>query len=182
MNLISIQYFPTPYGELIVGSFDDRLCLCDWRYRQAREAVDNRLKKSLNADYIPQKTEVIEQAMRELDEYFAGTRHSFDVPLLLVGSDFQKSVWEALIQVAYGQTETYLGLSRILGNELAIRAVAAANGANAISIVVPCHRIIGSKGELIGYAGGLAAKQKLLTLENPTFGKSTSAQMALDFG
>jgi methylated-DNA-[protein]-cysteine S-methyltransferase len=120
--------------------------------------------------------------MRELDEYFAGTRHSFDVPLLLVGSDFQKSVWEALIQVAYGQTETYLGLSRILGNELAIRAVAAANGANAISIVVPCHRIIGSKGELIGYAGGLAAKQKLLTLENPTFGKSTSAQMALDFG
>ncbi len=89
----------------------------------------------------------------------------FDIPLLLVGSEFQKSVWNALLQVPYGVTETYLGLSKNIENEKAIRAVASANGANAIAIIVPCHRIIGSDGSLVGYAGGLNAKRKLLNIE-----------------
>ncbi len=101
----------------------------------------------------------------QLEEYFAQKRTSFDVPLLLCGSDFQKRVWQELLQVPYGTTISYLELSRKLGDEKAIRAVASANGANAISILVPCHRIIGSNGELTGYAGGLRAKKSLLQLE-----------------
>jgi len=103
---------------------------------------------------------------QEPHEYFEGNRTEFDIPIRLVGSDFQKKVWEELIKIPYGKTESYLGLSRKLNNEKAIRAVASANGANAISILVPCHRIIGSKGELTGYAGGLNTKKELLKLES----------------
>jgi len=90
---------------------------------------------------------------------------------LFVGSDFQKTVWEKLLTIPYGKTTSYLELSRMLGDEKAIRAVATANGANAISIIVPCHRVIGSDGSLTGYAGGLNAKQKLLQLEGMNFGE-----------
>ena len=84
---------------------------------------------------------------------------------MLVGTDFQQTVWKTLQQIDYGKTQTYLGLSKQLNNPKAIRAVASANGANAISIIIPCHRIIGSNQELVGYAGGLSAKRKLLALE-----------------
>jgi methylated-DNA-[protein]-cysteine S-methyltransferase len=89
----------------------------------------------------------------------------FNVPLLFVGSDFQKQVWNALMQIPFGVTKSYMELSKQFGNEKAIRAVASANGANAISIMVPCHRIIGSNCELTGYAGGLPVKKQLLQLE-----------------
>jgi len=110
---------------------------------------------------------VFEQTKAQLDEYFLGERSEFDIPLLLVGSEFQQGVWRALLEVPYGETASYLDLSKRLNNEKAIRAVASANGANAISIIVPCHRIIGSNGELTGYAGGLPLKKRLLDLENP---------------
>jgi methylated-DNA-[protein]-cysteine S-methyltransferase len=104
-----------------------------------------------------------------MDEYFLGERKAFDIPLLMVGTEFQHSVWQGLIQIPYGTTASYLELSRNIGNEKAVRAVATANGANAISILIPCHRIIGSNGDLVGYAGGLATKKKLLELENNLF-------------
>lgn len=169
MNKIKIQYFKTPYGELIIGSFEDKLCLCDWRYRKMRESIDKRIKKGLNSDFIEESSDVIVNTKAQLTEYFADERKEFDVPLLFVGSDFQKGIWDALMQIPYGTTNTYLGLSRIIGNEKAIRAVATANGANAISIIVPCHRIIGSDGKMVGYAGGLAIKKKLLSLENALY-------------
>ena len=106
------------------------------------------------------------QAIQQLKEYFEGERKEFSLPLLMVGTEFQQSVWNELIKVSYGETETYLSLTNKVGNMNTIRAVAAANGANAISIIVPCHRIIGSDGNLVGYAGGLDAKKKLLQLEN----------------
>ncbi len=163
---IKIQYYKTPVGELILGSHDGKLCLCDWRYRKMRESIDNRIKKGLNTEYIVENSPVIDQTIAELKEYFNGKRSDFSIPLLLVGTDFQKLVWESLLTIPFGQTESYLGLSKKLKNEKAIRAVGTANGANAISILVPCHRIIGSNGDLGGYAGGLAAKKKLLSLEN----------------
>lgn len=165
MDQISIQYFKSPYGELILGSYHDQLCLADWRYRKMRDAIDKRIKSGLNMEYIEQDSLVIEQARIQLHEYFQGKRKIFDLPVLLIGTDFQKSVWEELIKIPFGKTESYLGLSKKMNKKLAIRAVASANGANAISIIVPCHRIIGSKGELVGYAGGLPAKKKLLQLE-----------------
>lgn len=130
-----------------------------------RSTVDGRIARGLNAEFIEGETAVLSETKRQLDEYFRAERKRFELPLLLVGSDFQKRVWNALLGVMYGETSSYLGLAEKVGNKSAVRAVASANGANAISIIVPCHRIIGSKGELVGYAGGLRAKERLLALE-----------------
>ncbi len=169
MNKISIKTYKSPIGELLLGSYEGKLCLVDFKYRRMRTSIDNRIQKGLKAKYVEQSSEVIEETIKQMKEYFAGERKDFDIPLLMVGTDFQKSVWEGLIQVPYGTTASYLELSRNIGNEKAVRAVASANGANAISIMVPCHRIIGSNGDLVGYAGGLPVKKQLLDLENNLF-------------
>lgn len=170
MPLIEIQHYETSIGELILGSFENRLCLCDWRYRKQRKQVDARIMHALGASYTLAESEVIAAAKLQLTEYFNSKRDAFSIPLLLIGTSFQKKVWNALLQIPYGTTESYLDLSRRIGSEKAIRAVAAANGANAISILIPCHRVVGSKGELVGYAGGILAKRALLTLEYPSKG------------
>lgn len=165
MQAILIQYYQSPCGELILGSFGDRLCLCDWVNEKRRTIIDKRIQKSLDAGYETGSSEVIAKAIIRLDEYFARKRETFDIPLLLAGTDFQKSVWQELLNIPYGKTLSYGELSRRLGNPKAVRAVAAANGANPVSIFVPCHRVIGSDRKLTGYAGGLAAKKGLLELE-----------------
>ncbi len=168
---IYLQKYQTPVGELILGSFNEQLCLCDWNYRTKRSQIDTRIQTGLQAEFEEEETAILEETKKQLDEYFAQTRTTFDLPLLLVGSDFQKSVWNALLEIPVGKTVSYLDLSRQLGDEKAIRAVASANGANAISIIIPCHRVIGSDGSLTGYAGGLTAKRKLLHLEGMDFGE-----------
>jgi methylated-DNA-[protein]-cysteine S-methyltransferase len=165
MTNICLQYHKTKIGELVLGSFEGKLCLLDFKYRKMRKAVDDRLKKGLKADFIEEDSDIIEKTRTELDEYFQENRQEFDVPIQMVGTDFQKSVWNALLKVAYGTTSSYLQLAKYINNEKAVRAVAGANGANAIAIIIPCHRIISSNGELVGYAGGLPTKQRLLTLE-----------------
>lgn len=157
--------FHTPYGELLLGSFGDAMCLCDWRHHRMREAVDTRIQRGLGAVYAEGSSPVIEAAMAQLTDYFAGRRRDFDVPLRMVGTVFQQRVWKALQSLPYGGTVTYTALTDRIAERTAIRAVAAANGANALSILVPCHRVIRSAGELVGYAGGLAAKHGLLALE-----------------
>ena len=166
MNQITIQYFKTPYGEIILGSYQGSLCLADWRYRKMRNAIDKRIKTGLDTEYVAGDSDIIQMAKAQLTEYANGNRTEFSIPLRFVGTNFQQTVWSELVKIPYGKTETYLGLSKKLDNVKAIRAVAAANGANAISIIVPCHRVIGSKGELVGYAGGLPAKKKILQLES----------------
>ena len=168
MKFINIQYCKTKIGELILGSFEGKLCLLDFRYRKMRKTVDERIKKGLNAKFAENNTEIIEKTLSELDEYFHGNRKEFDVPLKMVGTDFQKRVWEALLRVPFGITSTYLQLAKNIKNEKAVRAVASANGANSMSIIIPCHRIIGSNGKLVGYAGGLPIKKQLLKLEQIT--------------
>ena len=108
-------------------------------------------------------------AKEELEAYFKGLRKRFDLPLLLVGTEFQKSVWQGLLQIPFGTTASYKELAQNIDNKTAVRAVASAVGANAISIFIPCHRIIGADGSLTGYAGGLEAKKKLLALEQNMF-------------
>lgn len=130
-----------------------------------RSVVDGRISRGLNAEFIEGDAPVLSETKRQLDEYFRAERKQFELPLLMVGSDFQKRVWNELLNVAYGDTASYLVLAERMGNKNAVRAVASANGANAIAIIVPCHRITGSNGELVGYAGGLKAKEKLLALE-----------------
>jgi methylated-DNA-[protein]-cysteine S-methyltransferase len=169
MNKISTQYYKSPIGELLLGSFEGKLCLADMRYRKMRTSIDSRIQKGLKAEYIEQGSGVIEKTIKQMKEYFAGERKDFTIPLLMVGTDFQKSVWKGLMQIPYSTTASYLELSRNIDNEKAVRAVASANGANAIAILIPCHRVIGSNGDLVGYAGGLPAKKKLLELESNLF-------------
>lgn len=163
---IIVKNYSSQVGELLIGSYGDKLCLCDWRYRTKRSTIDARIQEGLNAIYQMGTSPIIEQAIAELEEYFRKERKEFDIPLLMVGTDFQKQIWNALIEVPYGKTETYLALSEKINNPKAIRAVASANGANAISIFIPCHRIIGSDKSLVGYAGGTQAKKELLDIES----------------
>ena len=169
MNKIFIQYYKSPVGEILLGSYDNKLCLADWRYRKMRMSIDNRIQKGLKAEYVEESSEVITETIKQMEEYFNLERKEFTIPLLLVGTEFQKSVWQGLIDTPFGTTASYLELSKRIGNEKAVRAVASANGANSISILVPCHRIIGSNGDLVGYAGGLDVKKRLLEIENNLF-------------
>lgn len=165
MHTISIFSYKTPYGEILLGSYNEALCLCDWKYRKGREAIDTRILNGLQASFIEEETPVIQETKKQLHAYFQKEIKVFEIPILFVGTSFQKQVWEALQQIPYGETISYATLSKNLQNEKAIRAIASANGANALSIIVPCHRVIGSNGDLVGYAGGLSAKKKLLELE-----------------
>lgn len=162
---IFVQEYESPVGVLLVGSYENQLCLCDWKYRKQREEIDNRIRKGLNASYIYDICQYNINIISILDLYFKSELKNFDLNIKIIGTEFQKMVWNELVTIPYGTTLTYLQLSKKLGNEKAIRAVAAANGANAISIIVPCHRIIASDGSMQGYAGGISTKKKLLELE-----------------
>lgn len=161
--------YHSPCGEMLLGAAGDRLCLCNWAQELHPGRVEQRLRTILKAQFeecgqiLP---EVLQRTVQELDEYFRGERREFDIPLLLAGSDFQKRVWQQLPSIPYGQTASYGELAAAIGSPRSVRAVANANGANAISIILPCHRVIGSDGRLTGYGGGLRAKQFLLELEH----------------
>ncbi len=164
-NVIKIQRYHSPCGDLMLGSLEDKLCLCDWAAESHRDIVDRRLRKVLKAGYEESTSDVIQEAMSQLDEYFNGERTVFEVPLLFVGTEFQKSVWYKLLEIPYGSTVSYGELAKQLDLPKAVRAVAAVNGGNVISIFAPCHRVIGSNHSLVGYGGGLPAKKRLLDLE-----------------
>ena len=165
MNTINTEQYKTPFGELTLGSYNSQLCLCDWTYRRMRSTIDKRIQTGLGAHYEEKSCDVLSNTRSQLDQFFHNQITQFDLPLLMVGTDFQQSVWTALLNIPYASTASYSELASTINNEKAVRAVASANGANAMSIIIPCHRIIGSNGELTGYAGGLPAKKRLLALE-----------------
>lgn len=144
--------YPSPVGPLLLASCGGALTLCDWAARHPAAAP------------VPPDA-VCQRAMRELDEYFAGRRQRFTVGVELGGTPLQRAVWEALQEIPYGATATYSQVAARVGRPTAVRAVAHAIGQNPLSILVPCHRVVGTDGRLHGYAGGLAAKRYLLQLE-----------------
>ncbi len=164
-NVIRTKRYASPCGVLLLGSFGDRLCLCDWQMEGHRDHVDRRLRRTLRAEFEEGTSEVTARAERQLDEFFAGRRRTFDVPLLFVGTEFQKAVCNFLPTIPFGTTISYGEMARRLGVTTAGRAVANANVANSISLFAPCHRVIGSDRSLTGYGGGLEAKRFLLRLE-----------------
>ena len=164
-NMIMIEQYGSPCGPLMLGAIGDKLCLCDWIQSGHHERVYGRLARLLDEEFEYGSSTVIDIAKRQLDEFFGGNRREFGVPLLLAGTAFQKRVWSELLGIPYGHTVSYGEIARRLNAPESVRAVANAVGANAISIFIPCHRIIGSDGSLTGYAGGLQAKRKLLDLE-----------------
>lgn len=121
------------------------------------------------ADEQPQKTPLLHQAARELEEYFRGERRAFTVPLRPQGTPFQLRCWDALLRIPYGETRTYGQQAQMMGNAKACRAVGMSNHRNPLPIFIPCHRVVGSNGALTGYAGGLSVKETLLNIERKTF-------------
>lgn len=164
-DIVNIRRYDSPCGTLLLGSFGDRLCMCDWLTAKHRNGVDSRLKRMLKAELQDGTSDVIERTEVQLDEFFTGKRTAFDVPLLPVGTDFQRKVWSELLAIPFGTTVSYGYIARRIGSPMSVRAVANAVGSNALSVLVPCHRVIGGSGLLTGYAGGLAAKRMLLDLE-----------------
>ncbi len=163
---IITRKYESPCGTLMLGSFGDKLCLCDWQVEKHRNYVENRLCRILDAEFEEGTSAVIDNAILQLEEYFNDKRQEFDIPLLFVGTDFQKKVWNRLLSIPFGKTISYGEMARQIGKPKAVRAVANANGANSMSIFAPCHRVIGSDHTLTGYGGGLAVKEYLLKLEN----------------
>lgn len=162
---VCVQYYGSPCGEIILGSTGGLLCLCDWKGKDSAVKNMRRIIKTLNADVREENSPVLERAKIQLDEYFSGKRKSFDLPLHPIGTPFQKSVWNELLKIPYGETRTYMQIAQQVDNVKGVRAVAQAIGANGICIVIPCHRVIGSDGSLTGFAGGLDVKQTLLGVE-----------------
>jgi len=149
-------YLDTPIGELLLAGDDDALCLVGF--------PEGSMRKDPEPDWIYNE-KPFAVARQQLTEYFAGERRDFDLPLKLNGTEFQMSVLRALQQIPYGETTSYADIAERIGRPKAVRAVGAANGRNPIPIIVPCHRVIGSHGELTGFGGGLDTKEALLRLE-----------------
>ena len=153
------KLMPSPVGELTLVARDGKLSAILWEVERANRV---RLGELIEANDSP----VLRETERQLREYFAGTRNQFELELDFAGTDFQKQVWHALLTIPFGETRSYSQIAEQIGNPKAVRAVGAANGRNPISIIAPCHRVVGASGGLTGFAGGLEAKQYLLTLED----------------
>lgn len=160
------RFIDSPVGQLKLIAKDSALAAILWENDRPNRVL-------LGAMSEDQGSAILNRAEQQLAEYFAGTRSHFDLELEFHGTEFQKQVWQALLTIPFGETRSYLQIAIQIGNPSAVRAVGAANGRNPISIVAPCHRVIGSSGALTGFAGGLTTKQILLTLEGgmPTLAK-----------
>ena len=165
MERVSLTNIDTPLGAMYACATYEGICLLEFTDRKNIGLQFDNLRKNLGDNIIEEETPVFSQLNIELSEYFSGKRKIFTLPLHLIGTNFQKSVWEELLKIPYGNTVSYMQLSKNIGDTKAIRAVANANATNKIAIIVPCHRVIGSDGSLTGYAGGLERKRWLLNLE-----------------
>jgi methylated-DNA-[protein]-cysteine S-methyltransferase len=152
------KIIPSPVGDLRLVAGDHGLLAILWHNTKPKSAPSPKLLANHNHP-------VLLEAERQLQQYFQGDRKSFSLQLQLIGTRFQVNVWHALLAIPFGETRSYGQLARQLGNPNAMRAVGAANGRNPIPIVVPCHRVIGASGDLVGFGGGLKIKAQLLELE-----------------
>lgn len=158
----------SPCGKLFLAATDTHLVACDWVDGWHRATVQARLERHLAGPWIEgglEASPLLAQTAEELEEFFAGHRKTFDLPLLFLGTDFQKAVWTALQKIPFGELRTYAEVAVAAGRPSAFRAAAGAVGENPFSIIVPCHRVIGSDRSITGYGGGYAAKRLLLSLE-----------------
>lgn len=164
-TVINIIRFTTPLGPMFACATSEGVCLVEFTDRKALETEFKQLCRLLNAVILPGSNPYLDQLQVEMEEYFAGKRQRFEVPLHTPGTLFQQSVWNILRDIPYGETRSYKQQATALQRLKAIRAVASANGHNRISIVIPCHRVIGEDGSLTGYGGGLPRKRWLIDFE-----------------
>ncbi len=164
-NCVTVTRVLTPLGPMLAGATDKGLCLLEFTDRRMLETQIKRLRKLLDCVIAPGSNPHIAQLDDELKRYFEGTLKEFTVPLIVPGTEFQRAVWESLRRVPYGKTSTYQALARDIGRPGAQRAVGKANGDNRLAIIIPCHRIVRSDGQLWGYGGGMWRKRFLIDHE-----------------
>ncbi|MBN9301828.1 MULTISPECIES: bifunctional transcriptional activator/DNA repair enzyme AdaA [Dysgonomonas] len=164
-QVIDFTRIETDLGTMVACATDKGVCLLEFSDRKGLETELKQLAKYHNANIVQGQNKYFKQLKEELDAYFEGRLKEFKVPLDISGTDFQKQVWQALVEIPYGTTSSYLRQAEVLGKPSSVRAVANANGMNKIAIIIPCHRVVGSDGSLTGYAGGLWRKRKLIDLE-----------------
>lgn len=164
-TIIDLTRIETPLGTMFACAVNEGICLLEFSDRKMLETQFKSLAKRLNANIIQGSNKHFDLLKKELSEYFEGKLIQFTVPLFFPGTEFQESVWKELQNIPYGKTRSYLQQAEALNKPTAVRAVANANGMNKISIIIPCHRVIGTDGNLTGYGGGLWRKKWLLELE-----------------
>lgn len=171
MSAIFTKEIKTPIGVMFAAANDHGIYIFDFLHRKMLKKIKQRIITFTGFDFEEGEHPYFELLSSQFNEYFIGTRKEFDLPIQLTGTDFQKRVWQALLEIPYGETRSYKAQSIFLGDEKAIRAVAKANGENCLAIIVPCHRVIAENGNLTGYAGGLRNKEWLLKHEAKYSGK-----------
>ncbi len=164
-NIIDLKQLKTPIGTMFACAVPEGICLLEFAERKILQQQYAYLTKSLCAAIVPGENPHFPLLEEQLQEYFAGSRKTFSVPLVIPGTDFRVKAWQGLQQIPYGTTRSYKEQAFALGTPDAIRAVASANGANRVSIIIPCHRLIATDGSLTGYGGGIWRKQWLLEFE-----------------
>ena len=155
----------TPFGPMLAGATDQGICMFEFVDRRMLELQLKRLRQAFKAELTPGSHPHFDVLNSQIKEYFKAERETFDLPLVLTGTPFQKKVWKILQTIPYGTTRSYQEQAKLIGQPTAVRAVARANGDNKIAIIIPCHRVIGANGKLTGYGGGLWRKRYLLQLE-----------------
>lgn len=163
--LLKATWIDSPLGPMLAIADEEKLFLLEFVERRGLERELERLRKKMGAAILPGTTAPLRSIEKELEAYFKGTLKIFKTPFILLGSDFQKRVWHELLKIPYGTTKSYAAQAASMKEAKATRAVANANGANQLAIIIPCHRIIRGNGDLGGYGGGIARKQWLLKHE-----------------
>jgi AraC family transcriptional regulator of adaptative response/methylated-DNA-[protein]-cysteine methyltransferase len=169
--MIKTIIIETPLGEMAAAATKEGICLLEFTSRPALESEFNKLALTFNETVKSGSNKHLRALKKQLKEYFRGKRKEFSLSLITPGTDFQHSAWDILSKIPYGTTISYLEQAKLIKNPGAVRAVAAANGSNRIAIIIPCHRVIGSDGNLIGYGGGLDKKRWLIDHEKKYSGK-----------
>lgn len=169
-EIITMTTFDTLLGSMVACATKEGICLLEFSDSDRPRNEIKVLTKRLQAKVTEGDSKYFEPLRKQLNEYFEGKRKGFDIPLVLLGTDFQKKVWGELLRIPYGTTRSYKQQAMAINNLGAIRAVGTANGDNKIAIIIPCHRVIGNNGKLTGYGGGLWRKKKLLEIENSQLG------------
>ena len=164
-DVITITRILTPLGPMMAGATEKGICLLEFTDRRMLETQFKNLKKYLKAECVPGNSPLLEKLSVQLNEYYEGKRKEFDLPLILKGTVFQEKIWKILYDIPYGTTRTYKQQAEVAGIPKAVRAIGKANGDNRIAIIIPCHRVIGSNGEPVGYGGGIWRKKWLLEHE-----------------
>jgi O-6-methylguanine DNA methyltransferase len=177
VNKIEIAEIQSPVGIFLAGTIDNKCCMFEFKHRKTISQIVEKKKKQYDAEFVYTENELHLQIKNQVDQYFEGELTEFSIPLDQQGTDFQISVWKELMKIPIGTTISYGELAKRVGRPKAVRAVGSANGANNIAIIIPCHRVIRSDGDLQGYGGGIDKKRKLIKHERKVVMSSNETEI-----